>query len=79
MLFRSNGHLSNEESAHYIAEVIGPKTKEVVLAHLSEEANTPEIALATFKEVFVKHRIAENIILRVAKQHLPITGGVNDN
>ncbi|HZJ89336.1 MAG TPA: MBL fold metallo-hydrolase [Bacilli bacterium] len=74
-----NGHLSNEESAHYIAEIIGLNTKEVILAHLSEEANTPEHALKAFNEVFAKYRVRSDIVVRVATQHTPIKGGINEH
>lgn len=39
------GHLSNEDAASYLNELKGAKTKIVVLAHLSHEANTPEAAI----------------------------------
>lgn len=39
-----SGHLSNEQSAHAVAE-IGP-TRRVVLLHLSRECNRPEVAAA---------------------------------
>ena len=42
------GHLCNEDSAFATLEIIGDNTKEVILAHLSEEANTPETALAAY-------------------------------
>ena len=45
------GHLSNELSGTYLKELIGDKTKKVVLAHLSEINNTPEVALKTVKEI----------------------------
>lgn len=48
------GHLCNEDSAIATCEIIGPCTQEIVLAHLSEEANTPELALAAYLTVF-KH------------------------
>lgn len=38
------GHLSNIDSAKYLEKFIGNKTKYVILAHLSEENNTPDIA-----------------------------------
>ena len=38
------GHLSNIDSAKYLEKFIGDKTKYVILAHLSEENNTPDIA-----------------------------------
>ena len=41
------GHLSNEQTSFYLTRLIGNRTKKVVLAHLSKENNTPEIALDT--------------------------------
>lgn len=46
------GHLSNEDSAFLIANVLGEKTKTIVLAHLSEECNTVSDAYTTYHEVF---------------------------
>lgn len=40
------GHLSNKDSAYYLTKIIGEKTKYVVLAHLSEQNNTEELALS---------------------------------
>ena len=45
------GHLSNELSGTYLKELIGDKTKKIVLAHLSEINNTPEVALKTVKSI----------------------------
>ena len=45
------GHLSNEQSGNYLKEIIGDKTKKIVLAHLSETNNTPEIAIKTVKNI----------------------------
>lgn len=39
------GHLSNRQSADLLAELVHPGLTLVVLAHLSEENNTPELAL----------------------------------
>lgn len=44
------GHLSNYDSAMYLSKFIGDKTKCVMLAHLSEENNTPDIAYNTLRE-----------------------------
>ena len=41
------GHLSNYDSSRYISSFIGDKTKCVMLAHLSEENNTKEVAYNT--------------------------------
>ena len=44
------GHLSNITTAKYLKKIIGPKTKTIVLAHLSETNNTEELALKTIRE-----------------------------
>ena len=44
------GHLSNYDSSRYLSTFIGNKTKCIVLAHLSEENNTEEIAYNTLVE-----------------------------
>lgn len=51
------GHLSNIDSAHYLKEFIGPDTKKVFLAHLSEENNTYEKAINTLKGVLKEYDI----------------------
>ena len=45
------GHLSNEQSGNYLKELIGDKTKKIILAHLSETNNTRDIALKTVKDI----------------------------
>ena len=46
------GHLCNEDSAIATVSIIGENTKEITLAHLSEEANTPETALEAYDKIF---------------------------
>lgn len=46
-ILSDKGHLSNHDSAKYIGDFIGPKTTNIVLAHLSHENNTPELAKET--------------------------------
>jgi phosphoribosyl 1,2-cyclic phosphodiesterase len=43
-----HGHLSNADAAAGLLKVLGEATKKVMLAHLSQENNTPEKALAAF-------------------------------
>lgn len=59
------GHLSNEQAAKYICkDFIGDKTKCIMLAHLSENNNTKEIALETFRnELNKKNHCIEKIIV----------------
>jgi len=75
-ILSDEGHLSNEASAIYMSELVGDKTKEIILAHLSEEANDPELALKAYKKVFQKCRIdLDKINLHCAKQHEMVLGG----
>ena len=70
------GHLCNEDSAFATLEIIGDKTKEIILAHISEEANTPECALEAYNKVFKHAHVDINRFnVRVANQHIPLIGG----
>ena len=44
------GHLSNYDSAKYLSTFIGDKTKYILLAHLSEENNTIDLAYQTLTD-----------------------------
>ena len=75
-ILSTKGHLSNEQSATYMTKCIGDKTKEIVLAHLSEEANDPCVALDTYEKVFKDANIStENIKIYCANQHYSVEGG----
>jgi len=50
-ILSDSGHLSNKTTAKYLSTVVGEKTKYVVLAHLSENNNTEELA---FKETSIR-------------------------
>lgn len=39
------GHLSNQQAAEALVQIASPRLKRVVLAHLSQENNRPELAL----------------------------------
>lgn len=75
-ILSDHGHLSNIDSAIYMNELIGNKTKEITLAHLSEECNTPQLAIETYQKVFnkTKNRL-DRILLRCASQHFSVSGG----
>ena len=51
------GHLSNKDSSIYLAKIIGPDTKKIVLTHISHKNNTEEKALETIKEIFEEYDI----------------------
>ena len=70
------GHLNNRYSAEIMTKVIGNNTREIVLAHLSGEANTAEKALETYQEVFYENKIPFSNI-KVASQVDVVSGGKN--
>lgn len=50
-IISDKGHLSNYDSSYYLSCFITDSTKEVVLSHLSDECNTKELAIQTYKTV----------------------------
>lgn len=64
------GHLSNDLASKYLIDLIGDKTKKILLAHLSEECNTAELALKTFSDLLEKDGIYSlNINVRCLSQY----------
>lgn len=58
------GHLSNYDCSRYLSSFIGNKTKCIVLAHLSEENNTKELAYSTLKErLDLNEQMVDKIII----------------
>ena len=60
-----SGHLSNSTTAKYLKKIIGPNTKNIVLAHLSETNNTPEKAL----EAIAEQELPDTIKVQIAEQY----------
>jgi phosphoribosyl 1,2-cyclic phosphodiesterase len=65
------GHLSNAAAGRLLADVAGGRTKEIFLAHLSEENNRPELALRTVKDCLAER--GSGAALYVASQHRPVS------
>ena len=79
-IMSDHGHLCNEDSAIATVSIIGNKTKEIVLAHLSEEANTPETALKAYESVFRYFNVnMDNYKVRCANQWASLIGGSYEN
>lgn len=69
----NSGHLSNTVAAHSLVKALGSVTKQVVLAHLSEHNNVPELAMETVCSHLDKagFRVGSDIQVMVAKRHSP--------
>lgn len=71
-ILSSTGHLCNEEAATVLASVVTTRSKEIVLAHISEDANDHELAIAVTKE----RLNGLNVKVSAAKQFEILKGGV---
>lgn len=60
------GHLSNAESGQLLERVLHAGLEEVVLAHLSEQNNRPELALQTARRALESRRMSAGTSLSVA-------------
>ena len=58
------GHLSNKTTARYLKDIIGIKTKYIVLAHLSEKNNTEDLAFQETNKILEN----KNIKLLIARK-----------
>lgn len=56
-ILSDKGHLSNNASGFYLSKLIGPDTKKVILAHLSKENNTHELAKETVLNTLKEYEI----------------------
>lgn len=64
------GHLSNEQCAHYLVDLIGNNTKKVILAHISEECNSFDKMFETFNDIFNEENFKyKNVEFLVSFQH----------
>ena len=54
-ILSDKGHLSNKDCSRYLSTLIGNKTKYIVLAHLSEENNTKELASFELNKMLEKN------------------------
>ena len=64
------GHLSNKQAALSVLEHASSKLKNIVLSHLSQANNTPELALKTFTEI-IKERQSFNPQVSVSLREMP--------
>lgn len=67
------GHLCNEDCANILYTVVGEKTKSVWLAHLSEETNTLDKALACSQKRL--QGLNFHIAIKALKQFEVVSGG----
>ncbi len=70
------GHLSNQDCALILANVMGPKTKEIVFIHRSLETNSENLLLNTFFTIMKQKNIdCSHLIINIADQFISLVGG----
>jgi phosphoribosyl 1,2-cyclic phosphodiesterase len=60
------GHISNSAAAELLRLTVSPRTKNVFLAHLSEENNLPELAFDTVAKSLKKYGIEEGADIKIS-------------
>jgi phosphoribosyl 1,2-cyclic phosphodiesterase len=65
----SLGHLSNDQAIGVIIQILHENLRNLVLAHLSETNNTPEIAASKMEGYL--HQVRHNLKLIIASQDTP--------
>lgn len=65
------GHLSNDSAAEAIIELLENGTESIMLAHLSHENNTPELAYKTAENALTEHGAlpGRDLLLKVAARN----------
>ena len=74
-ILSDSGHLCNEDCAHVLSQIVTERTKSVFLAHLSEEANDPELAVQVSAEALSHCHCNPDLILKAAGQYEILKGG----
>lgn len=65
----NHGHLSNRQAAQLLEDGLGPRLDHLILAHLSEENNTPQHALTEARRVLDGAGVLGRVHLQTALQH----------
>lgn len=73
-ILSQNGHLSNTCAAEFLCELTGGGAKHILLAHLSPENNTPELAYLTSQAALRRKGLEQDCdyTLAVARRDTPV-------
>ena len=70
------GHLSNEVASETLCDIIGENTKQIYLAHISQDANTKDKAINTLYNTAKNRRIdLKDVFINAADQNIELIGG----
>lgn len=73
------GHLNNEECADVLDQIVTKRTRIIILAHISQEANTRQLALETVRKCLAQHTdLNKDLVLAAAGQYEIIRKGISN-
>ncbi len=58
-ILSERGHLSNQQATQLLSQLIGSNVKNVLLAHLSEQNNTKELAFSSAVNMYAQRNLVE--------------------
>ena len=65
-ILSDSGHLCNEDCAHLLTRLVTPRTRSIFLAHLSEEANQPQLAWQVSADALKQCACRKDLVLKAA-------------
>lgn len=65
------GHLSNAQAGDFVRHIAHDKLQHLVLAHLSQDCNTPEIAFNSMQQTLTELQLPTNLYCAPAAYRLP--------
>lgn len=65
-----HGHLSNDQAAELVTQVLSPRLRRLWLGHLSSDCNRPEVATAVLRQALAA-RAASHVQVLCASQEVP--------
>lgn len=65
-IYGDSGHMNNEDSGQVLAKIIGDKTKMIILAHISEQANTQQMALQSVVTILKQQQVVNHDLWIIA-------------
>ncbi len=68
----SHGHLSNRAAAGFALDLVNPSLSVVVLAHLSEESNTPALARSVMSRALERKGFAGELLVAERENPTPL-------
>ncbi len=78
-IYGDDGHLNNEDCAQVLKQIVTENTKMIILAHLSEQANSRELALkVTSEELLDRGNLNKDLVVCAAGQYEMIRKGEQD-